>query len=108
MVGRRLKNNSRANIPKDLCAHQVSLASGSYVLLSFVRPSRPNGLTPAEMRIALALLEGFSNAEIGWLYGSSPRTVANQIASIYRKLGVGSRTELASRWRHALTPAGEE
>jgi DNA-binding CsgD family transcriptional regulator len=95
--------------PSDLRARIVRLGSHPYVLLSFKRKDaeRTFGLTPAERRVALALLEGLSNAEIACLRGSSPRTVANQIASLYRKVGVRSRAELASRWASALSPAGE-
>jgi DNA-binding CsgD family transcriptional regulator len=51
-------------------------------------------LTPAEHAVARLVASGSSNAEIGRARGASPRTIANQLASIYRKLGVGSRAEL--------------
>lgn len=53
------------------------------------------GLTSAEHAVARDAIAGHSNAEIARRRGSSPRTVANQLAAIYRKLGVGSRAELA-------------
>jgi DNA-binding NarL/FixJ family response regulator len=40
------------------------------------------------------VLEGKSNAEIAHARGKSVRTVANRVASIVRKLGIGSRSEL--------------
>ena len=43
------------------------------------------------------LLDGKSNKAIAAARATSERTVANQLASIYRKLGVNSRSELASR-----------
>lgn len=52
-------------------------------------------LTTAEVAVAKLAREGLSNAEIGKIRGTSPRTVANQLARIYRKLGVGSRLGLA-------------
>jgi DNA-binding CsgD family transcriptional regulator len=52
-------------------------------------------LTASERAVAKLAREGLSNAEIGQLRGTSPRTVANQLARIYRKLGVGSRLGLA-------------
>jgi DNA-binding NarL/FixJ family response regulator len=55
------------------------------------------GLTRAERAVARGVLSGWSNAEIARRRRSSPRTVANQLASIYRKLGVSSRAELAMR-----------
>ena len=51
-------------------------------------------LTPAEKSIVLDVAAGKSNARIASLRGTSPRTVANQLASIYRKLNLTSRQEL--------------
>ncbi|HKY63282.1 MAG TPA: helix-turn-helix transcriptional regulator [bacterium] len=95
--------------PEDLGGQVVRLGSRPYLLLSFSRqPTSSEGnLTLAERQVAVAVLQGLSNAEIGNLRGSSPRTVANQIANIYRKLGIGSRSELAARWGRALSPAME-
>ena len=94
--------------PSDLLARRVHLGSSPYVLLTFTRTDakHPLDLTLAERKVALALLEGLSNAKIACLRGSSSRTVANQVASLYRKLGVRSRAELASRWAFALSLAG--
>jgi DNA-binding CsgD family transcriptional regulator len=107
MDGRRSKRDSAVSRP-DLRACTLRLGSRSYVLLSFEpREGKATlGLTPAETQVARALLAGLSNAEIGRLRGCSPRTVANQIACIYSKLGVHSRSELAARWAAALSPAG--
>src|SRR5262245_53383763 len=94
--------------PGGLKASVVELGSGSYVLLSFPRGAAglPPDLTEAERRVALALLAGCSNAEIARMRGSSPRTIANQVASIFRKLGVRSRAELAAR--RATAPVADE
>ncbi|MGE5182302.1 MAG: response regulator transcription factor [Acidobacteriota bacterium] len=54
-------------------------------------------LTPAEREVAADVIAGLSNVAIARRRRRSPRTVANQLASIYRKLGVGSRAELAAR-----------
>lgn len=55
-------------------------------------------LTPAERQIALLAVDGLSNAEMARVRGGgSPRTVANQIAAIFRKLGLRSRTEIVCR-----------
>lgn len=53
-------------------------------------------LTPAETAVARAAVTGQSNREIAKQRGSAPRTVAVQLGSIYQKLGVSSRTELAA------------
>ena len=53
-------------------------------------------LTAAEHEVAFYAAAGLSNAEIAARRQRSPRTVANQLASVYRKLDVGSRAELAA------------
>lgn len=52
-------------------------------------------LSAAERDVAALALAGLSNAEIGRRRGTSERTVANQMAKIFRKLGVSSRATLA-------------
>lgn len=54
-------------------------------------------LTPAERDVVAAVLRGRNNAEIAAERGCAYRTVANQLASVYRKLGVSSRHELLAR-----------
>lgn len=54
-------------------------------------------LTNAERAVMALLLEGKSNAEIAKARKTAVRTVANQVASLFRKYGVGSRAELAAR-----------
>ena len=51
-------------------------------------------LTDAERAVARLALEGHTNVAIAGQRGSSPRTVANQLASAYQKLGVSSRRQL--------------
>ena len=53
-----------------------------------------NAFTKAESEVAELALRGLSNEEMARARGVSPRTIANQIASIYRKMGVCSRREL--------------
>jgi len=76
-----------------------TLGGERYLVLSAERrrSSRLAALTPAERIIVAALLDGASNAKIARALGRSPRTIANHVASILRKLGVGSRSELAAR-----------
>ncbi len=58
-------------------------------------------LTSAERQVVAGVLNGRTNAAIASARRTSRRTVANQLASIYRKLGVSSRWELAARTGHA-------
>lgn len=67
------------------------------VLLSFTPTGRAQ-LTEAERDVALAVARGLSNAEIAKTRGASPRTIANQVAAILKKLGVSSRVALAARF----------
>jgi DNA-binding NarL/FixJ family response regulator len=56
----------------------------------------PEGLSAAELDVALAIARGASNAEIAAARGTSARTVANQVASIFKRLGVSSRVQVAA------------
>lgn len=62
-------------------------------------------LTVAERQVVTGVLNGRTNAAIATARRTSCRTVANQLAAIYRKLGVSSRWELAARV--AGLPAGK-
>ena len=57
------------------------------------------GLTSSECAVLTLVLGGHSNAEVARVRGTSVRTIANQLAAIYQKLGVGSRRELGARQR---------
>jgi DNA-binding CsgD family transcriptional regulator len=53
-------------------------------------------LTPRERSVVEYVALGLSTREIGLAMGTSPNTVRNQIASIFRKLSVASRAELVA------------
>lgn len=63
------------------------------------RPSSPLVLTPTEERIAELVAEGQTNREVAASLFLSVKTVETNLTRIYRKLGVGSRRELARRMR---------
>jgi DNA-binding NarL/FixJ family response regulator len=80
------------------------LATGPAVEVGELRvvASRPSTdisgeLTRAEAAVARLAVRGLSNAAIARERGASPRTIANQLARIFAKLGVRSRSELALR-----------
>jgi DNA-binding CsgD family transcriptional regulator len=54
-------------------------------------------LSAAECDVVLHIIDGHPYARIGAVLNKSPRTVSNQTASSFRKLGVGSRLELVRR-----------
>ena len=95
------ENDSRdeegARSADDLRITELEVGEERLVVLSFPLASYqlPETLTEAEYEIGLALLQGKSNREISDLRGTSERTVANQIASIFRKMDVSTRAEFA-------------
>jgi len=68
--------------------------------------AKPEGdvLTPREQMIAKLLVSGDSYKGIARTLGSSPATVRNQAHSIYTKLKVGSKTDLANALRGGGPP----
>jgi DNA-binding CsgD family transcriptional regulator len=88
--------------PRGLSARTFAVGDDEFVVFSFplAEAALPahlaQSLTRAEKEVALLVLEGASNAEISRRRGRSLNTVINQVSSIYRKLGVTSRQELAS------------
>ena len=57
-------------------------------------------LTPTEERVAALVAGGSTNREAADSLFISIHTVEANLKRIYRKLGVRSRTELASKFRH--------
>jgi len=68
-------------------------------------PGRAEGLTDRESEILALITQGMSNAEVAELTFLSPNTVKSYIRTIYRKIGVASRTQ-AVLWgvAHGFTP----
>ena len=83
--------------PEDLDAHVLRGGDEELVVLSFT-PTGRSALTDAELRVAIGLAAGRSNAEIAGRLGVSVRTVANHVASVLRKLGASSRNQVAARF----------
>ena len=79
-------------LPGDLIALESD--DGELAVLSFTLPGDSAiSLSSAESDVARHILAGRSNSEIAALRRCSTRTVANQVASLFRKLGVRSRSE---------------
>ncbi len=70
--------------------------------------ARLSSLTAAQRAVLVLLAEGLGNAEIAKRRKTSPRTVANQVASLLRALGCASRAELALLGRLASRGVGPE
>jgi DNA-binding CsgD family transcriptional regulator/tetratricopeptide (TPR) repeat protein len=59
-------------------------------------PSGPDALTPREREVASLLAEGLSNSQLAERLYISPRTAAVHVSNILSKLGMSSRTEVAT------------
>ncbi len=63
------------------------------------------GLTTREAQVAKLVADGYSNQEIGNRLQISEQTVKNHLQSVFRKLALANRVELAlrmARKRHKL------
>jgi DNA-binding CsgD family transcriptional regulator len=87
----------RDHIPDDLA---VSISDdGEYAIFAYTLPRDVRArLTPAELAVALLLLEGKTYEEIAAARRRAVRTIANQVASVFRKLGISSRSQLVAQY----------
>ncbi len=80
----------------ELDATAFTFGGEEFLLLTFpIRSSNFDRLTHAEKDVAHELLRGKSYRDIARRRGTTSGTVANQVRSIFRKLGIRSRSELA-------------
>ena len=63
-------------------------------------------LTSSELKIALLVAQGMTNREVAAALFLSPKTVEHHLSSIYRKLDVRSRTQLARLFAEERPAAG--
>jgi DNA-binding NarL/FixJ family response regulator len=78
---------------------QLQFEGESYTLVSARRPDLefPVELSLAEAAVLRSLVAGSSHAQISGERARSPRTVANQLATAFRKLGVSGRRATIER-----------
>jgi DNA-binding CsgD family transcriptional regulator len=81
--------------PPSLVAYE--LEPGKVLFVQTLAVPDVEGLSPAEREVLALLVSGYDVAGIAKSRATSPRTATNQLASIYRKLGVRSRAELAAK-----------
>jgi DNA-binding CsgD family transcriptional regulator len=94
---------------RPFAAWQVELrGSESFFEVRARRPewSLAGRASPAELAVVGLLMEGKTYADIARARSTSVRTVANQMAAIFRRHHVSGRTELV-RWLIGATPSRE-
>jgi DNA-binding NarL/FixJ family response regulator len=91
------------HVPPPVGLRASTEGKGPHRSLLFLYPcpdwTLPPSLSDAERIVVMDLIDGASPHHIARMRGTSPRTVANQISAIFRKLGVGSRVELFAALR---------
>jgi DNA-binding NarL/FixJ family response regulator len=60
-------------------------------------PARAATFTPRELDVVLRVVDGRTNDEIGGELGITPKTVEAHLRRMFERLGIMSRTELATR-----------
>jgi DNA-binding CsgD family transcriptional regulator len=89
--------------------HGYLLAAGPVLAPVAQAPSAPaaaaaSSLTPREREVCSYLELGYSNEQIALALGTAPRTVRNQLSSVYEKLGVSTRAEAVAVWHGTIVP----
>lgn len=74
----------------------VELQVFSHALPSATPPDPLAPLSPALREVARLAADGLDNAGIARARGTSQRTIAKQLESVYERLGVDSRVGLAA------------
>ena len=89
----------RARPPPHLRASVMELDGQRYVMFEWPLEARDGWrtLTAAELEIIELLREGLTDRQIAERRGRTRSTITKQIDAVFRKLGVQSRRELASR-----------
>ena len=112
-----IPSSPRLEAPAGLVVETFDEGADSYALISWPvrsrRPAPPAGLGDpaaqlpwAQREVLELLLAGLSNGDIARRRLRSVRTIAHQIETLFRRLGVGSRAELfALAARHGWTGA---
>jgi len=101
----------RFHAPDGLVVEAAADAAGGEVTFSFPLADRPPphaDLSPVEWEILRAISLGSSNHAIAARRGVKVRTVANQVARLFRKLGVHSRLDAALVAGHWSPPASRD
>ena len=97
-------------VPRDLAVSKLRVGEDELAVFSMALGSVAvvRGLTDAQRDVLKRIVDGESNAEIAEGRGTSARTVANQVAEIFRHFDVRSRAALVHKLLSGDEAAGEE
>jgi DNA-binding NarL/FixJ family response regulator len=84
------------NAPIDELIGAIRNAAAGGLTFS-VRPGEPVALSAREFDVVRLVVDGRSNDEIAADLGIAPKTVETHLRRVFERLGVASRTELATR-----------
>ena len=90
-----MKRSLPADPPPSLIAFE--LEPGKVLFIHPLAAPQVEGLPAAEAEVLTLVLDGHDTAAIAKIHGTSTRTAANQVASIFKRLRVRSRAELAAK-----------
>ena len=76
----------------------VELLDDDHAIFAWDTREEPARLTQSETATLRLVVQRLSNAQIAQARGVAERTVANQVASLLRKLGAASRFDLIRRF----------
>ncbi len=93
-----LANGLGHRVPLGLSVDLLTVGDDEYAVFQWDTDEPVQSLTPAERSILERVATGASNADIARARGASVRTVANQVASLLKKLGARSRFDLIRRY----------
>jgi DNA-binding CsgD family transcriptional regulator len=81
-----------------VCSAQIGVGRRRYVIVSvaFDAGARWSALTDAEQAIAALALAGHDTREMSRMRRTSAHTIANQLSSVFARLGVSGRAALAA------------
>jgi DNA-binding CsgD family transcriptional regulator len=101
---------ARADHTVEARISRLKWAGGSHAVISTSRPDRVlcDRLSESEYAVARLLVEGKSHAEIAAVRGTSARTVANQLSTLFHKLRISGRAELLALLAREVSKADAE